>query len=636
MTTWRFPKNDGGEQRGINANYDAKFRGSRIPSLAREICQNSLDARTKDKVRIEFSSFLIKAEQFPQIDNYKKYLLDCYRYWEKRGQKNEIKAFQRALKCLDGDYIRILRISDHNTTGVSPKDGNWNQLIRSCGSSNKADDAGGSYGLGKAAPFACSDLTTIFYSTYTEHDEHYHQGVAHFATFEDSKGQEYQNVGYYCEGKNDPVSGELALDTSFKRESGDYGTDIYIAGFTFDDDDKWAEQLLASVLDNFLFAVYKGTLEVKVNGQILNQKTLPGFIQVNKERIEKQDLYYNILTKKEPDVHHRTIDFQGLGNIDIWVIENDPNCHRKVRMIRKNGMAICDWNRFKSVPFAGICWISGTELNKRLRKLENPEHTDWKKDYLDTAKERSEAAKLLKDLKREIKNYIEEIFQTTTTKELDAAGAGRLLPDELPADGSQSGQGKNNYKTKDPANNITAITVTAKKDPIITPSGEEDSGESKMKPDLPAEEGGEQPGVNGPSRHKPGHNPTPNPNPKPHHEPPYVTPGASGDMRTVGKTPIKLSKFRSICTNPSQGLYRMITTPGADGKDAELVVMYSAETEPLPALIKQAVYEGKQLTIKDNCISGFNFIKGQKIILDVALDVDSYCSIEVKAYAAEK
>ena len=640
MALWRFPKNDGGEQRGINANYDAKFRGSRIPSLSRENCQNSLDARVKGPVRIEFSSFSIPADQFPQREKYLEYLTACYNYWKKRGQTNEIRAFQRALNCINSERIRFLRISDHNTTGVRPSAGEWEQLIRSSGSSNKAEDAGGSYGLGKAAPFACSDLTTVFYSTYTINEERLHQGVVHFATFEDEAGQEYQNVGYYCEGKNEPIRGELSLDVSYQRKAGDYGTDIYIAGFTFADEDAWAVQLLSSVLDNFLFAVYNGTLEVEANGQVLNQETLPGFIQENKERIDKQDLYYNILTKEEPDVHHKTMDFQGLGNIDIWIIENDPNCHRKVRMIRKNGMAICDWNRFKNVPFAGICWISGMELNKRLRKLENPEHTDWKEDYLDTPKERSEARKMLKDLWREIKNYVIEIFQTTTTKELDAAGAGSLLPDEFPATYGMHNPGQENHPTQNPANNVTKITVTAKEDQVTFPRGDNPAGEMGPEDDSPAEEGGKQNGRNVPPETGDEPNTASNPgtesetNTPP--ESPQASPASQGDMRMEKLSPIKLSKFRSICTNPAQGNYRMVTTPATDGKDAELVVMYSAETESLPAQIRQAVYAGKILTIKDNNrISGFDFVKGQKMILEVVLDTDTYCSIEVKAYAAE-
>ena len=59
MVKWRFPSNDNGENKGINDSGVATFKGTPLKSLAREICQNSLDAMAEgeDKVRIEFSMF---------------------------------------------------------------------------------------------------------------------------------------------------------------------------------------------------------------------------------------------------------------------------------------------------------------------------------------------------------------------------------------------------------------------------------------------------------------------------------------------------------------------------------------------------------------------------------------------------
>ena len=46
MAYWYFPSNDHGENKGINDSGVATFRGTPLKSLAREICQNSLDAAT--------------------------------------------------------------------------------------------------------------------------------------------------------------------------------------------------------------------------------------------------------------------------------------------------------------------------------------------------------------------------------------------------------------------------------------------------------------------------------------------------------------------------------------------------------------------------------------------------------------
>ena len=57
MANWYFPSNDHGENKGINDSGVATFRGTPLKSLAREICQNSLDAQNdkKSPVVIEFS-----------------------------------------------------------------------------------------------------------------------------------------------------------------------------------------------------------------------------------------------------------------------------------------------------------------------------------------------------------------------------------------------------------------------------------------------------------------------------------------------------------------------------------------------------------------------------------------------------
>jgi len=65
MIEWRFPSNDFGESKGINDSGAAMFKGAPLSSLAREICQNSLDAAINDKVKIQFNMFNIKSESIP-------------------------------------------------------------------------------------------------------------------------------------------------------------------------------------------------------------------------------------------------------------------------------------------------------------------------------------------------------------------------------------------------------------------------------------------------------------------------------------------------------------------------------------------------------------------------------------------
>ena len=91
---WRFPISDGAELRGINASFDAKFRAARLCSLAREICQNSLDAHrsNNEPVRLEFQLFDLPRQLFPGAEKYSQILTDCLDYWKKRRADKGVKA----------------------------------------------------------------------------------------------------------------------------------------------------------------------------------------------------------------------------------------------------------------------------------------------------------------------------------------------------------------------------------------------------------------------------------------------------------------------------------------------------------------------------------------------------------------
>ena len=79
-------------------------------------------------------------------------------------------VFYISIKEIEKDTCNVLRISDYNTTGLlgsrEPINTDWTNLTKSSGASDKKGTAGGSYGIGKFAPFACSFFSTVFYSTF--------------------------------------------------------------------------------------------------------------------------------------------------------------------------------------------------------------------------------------------------------------------------------------------------------------------------------------------------------------------------------------------------------------------------------------------------------------------------------------
>ena len=104
-----------------------------------------------------------------------------------------------------------MRISDFNTIGLTGSgeeiNTNWTNLTKSSGASDKKGTAGGSYGIGKYAPFACSDFSTVFYSTYNIDEEVAYQGVSRLVTFKRKEDDETtQGIGYYGNVYKVPVT----------------------------------------------------------------------------------------------------------------------------------------------------------------------------------------------------------------------------------------------------------------------------------------------------------------------------------------------------------------------------------------------------------------------------------------------
>ena len=77
---WRFPSNDNGEDDDLNNPGIESFNDTPLNSLAREICQNSLDAKNSSNnnpVEINFSKLEINKDEFPAISDFQEILHAC-------------------------------------------------------------------------------------------------------------------------------------------------------------------------------------------------------------------------------------------------------------------------------------------------------------------------------------------------------------------------------------------------------------------------------------------------------------------------------------------------------------------------------------------------------------------------------
>ena len=432
---WIFPSNNFGIITGIGEAGIETFKGSPYRSLAREICQNSMDARydSSKPVVVEFSSFTITERAIPDHGRLSEAINSCLKFWTEQNNKKTIDFFKKAKAVVEGNVIHVLRISDLNTTGLqgSDKEFNtaWHNLVKASGVSGKEGSAGGSFGIGKSAPFACSDLRTLFYATKDIDGLSAFQGIARLVSFREKgflgkdKDSITTGIGYYSsDKKNSPLRECLSLDPRYTRT--EYGTDIFVLGFNKSAD--WKTEIICSLLDEFLIAVFNGELVVKIDDTTIDKNNLGEIMEFYKEQAKIAYNYYQVLNDKNAVVIEH--ELSGLGTVELRILVKQ-GLHRKVMMCRRNGMKIFDKANISStIQFAGICTLKDEQINAYFRDMENPQHNAWEPER-HTSDSKTKAKANMSMLYKYVKNEVIELGKKTTVDEVDAAGMGEFFAD---------------------------------------------------------------------------------------------------------------------------------------------------------------------------------------------------------------
>lgn len=371
---WNFPGNQDGQIKGVADAGIENFNGTELSSLARENCQNSLDAALDDnnpEVLVEFERYFVHDNQIPGIEEYRKILSKCKNFWDASKSEKAKTFLKRAVEQANHESGFMLRISDYNTTGLSdpyiePGDqfnfsfDGWNALIKIDGGANKGDDKAGAFGIGKSAPFSNSYYRLVFYRTFNQKHERAAQGISRLMSYREGTSMT-SGIGYYGNPDgNNPVESIEELDALNTRT--EIGTDVFIYGFKAAND--WDVEITAALLDSFLMSFYNGQLRVKVQEREINAATLKGHMErIHNERPgATKGTYGNYLALTRTEgVYTYTKDFHGMGTLELRILV-DPNekLDRKVLIVRKAGMKLFRLgNISKLVPFTGILELKG-------------------------------------------------------------------------------------------------------------------------------------------------------------------------------------------------------------------------------------------------------------------------------------
>ncbi|MGC7872072.1 hypothetical protein ACPUYX_11150 [Desulfosporosinus sp. SYSU MS00001] len=623
---WNFPSNNFGQLMGVSESGIETFRGARYSFLAREICQNSLDAKLNqsEPVTVEFKKIYVDNYNVPGYEQLLDALERCLAFWKERNNKKAMDFFRNSCSIINQEKICSLRISDFNTIGLAGSDKEyeitpWQSLVKSSGVSDKNGSAGGSYGIGKSAPFACSEIRTLFYSTYDIEGIIATQGVSRLVSFKDAMGEITQGIGYYGEvERNTALNTVLSIDDTYNRKQ-ETGTDIYILGFM--EDNNWKKEMIASVLEGFLLSIYDESLIVRIDDIEISKNTLPLIINQYKDSAKYAYNYYQVLTSQESHIVNE--NFFNLGEIELKILIA-PNLHRKVLISRSTGMKIFDKQNISStIQFAAVLTLKGEKVNQFFRDMESPQHDAWEPDR---HPDRKAAKRIRTELFRLIKEKIHDLGKGDSTDMMDAEGVGEFLPDN---DASIESQNDSNFdetitdRVKDiTVKMVDSVSSKANAKIFDITEDEEVAAAGDFSEDDSADEVGRKP-TGAPNSSSGGIGTT-----------------VSANKNDESETEIKkymeigIASVRLFLTNEISNEYKLVIMPEKSIKNGFIKISLSGEQNNIEAEIKSANLSPNSVPLK--CSKGKIFINNmlakQKCHFMFILNYLENCSLEVRLY----
>ena len=409
-----FPDSRGGSDYGPNDPGVHHFTGKVISHLARECAQNAIDARPS-KVEgappaiLSFDLHDVYADDIPE---FRGALASSWISARKRWSPvpNEYtKLFDDSQAHLCMDQVPVLLVSDRNTRGLEGANdesdissASWTRLVRSTGVANSELGAGGSFGIGKMAPFACSTVKTVFYQSFSK-DGWAFQGVCRLMTHNGDDGEKKQPIGFI--GRSVPQQGRgysvsrPVLERSQSpgafsrfRNHGEFGTDIFIVGFSAAPG--WIDELKVELAVNFFPAIFDGVVEFLVGKDKIDktnvEKLLNGW-RVNPPAGADSRMKKAIIAAcwyfKAKNTKHVKRRFDVLGGVSLGIIAGTPEDIKrygempdKCFMCRSNRMLIRQPNIRSQIPIVAYLICDDKDGNELLRQMEPPTHNDWEED----------------------------------------------------------------------------------------------------------------------------------------------------------------------------------------------------------------------------------------------------------------
>ena len=622
---WYFPDNKGGQEEGFENQGINQFKMSPYGKLAREIIQNSYDAKIKDedkKVRVEFKLVKMEKSRIPNLDSIKESINASAEYFPESERLNKFR--QVANEKFDSDTIDVLKISDYNTTGLvgieQRINSAWYGLIKSSGNSTKSGVSGGSYGSGKHAAFVFSYFRTILYGTYVKNEGYAFQGKSILCTHI-KDGVVKGNIGYWgniTEDECRPIRNQEQMDEFYRRNV--TGTDLYIIGAKLEEE-KWVDNIIYSVIENFWKLIIEDKLEVIIvnNGDTINidSKNIRGFAQLGKQenaRIDEHDIFnaYKFIELNDSVKEIRYGSICSENDVELKIAKLPQYPEKKILKMRDTEMKINIFSpRKRPVNFIGILIATGVELNKQLRESEPQTHDAWNADNIEDESYRKKVRETIKKLDNWLNEQIDSLSYVDDLEEFDAEGLDFLNIDDDDSNGIEEMQ--------KPFDEIINKEIE-QQEILIT---QRDSNKPKAIDKTNDEEpnlGGENPGND--ERIRDGGNKG----------------KGEGENTTGAGNNYHETKMLYIKTpyDSEKNMYKIIIRPIEDLNNCEIHFQRWTDSGELEKIkIKKAYNEGQELEVSGNIIKNMKMKGNEDTKIEVLFETKRKCVMEVNVYVQD-
>jgi len=446
----------GPQHEGMN-DHSLEFSQNRLTSVVRECIQNSIDAKDTSKpdepVIITFEEQIVNIEDI--IPDYEEWIVHAKRAINEANENNEgiqsiAKNAKKFLKNCENNKIRVLKISDSNTVGlegVKEQKKRFDYLLTRKGSSVNQGLRGGSFGLGKFAPFTLSPIGTVIYSTRNIAGEFGYAAKTILQSYTLDEPKVINNsLNRYTLGTWWFYDNEDSLainDKGFIDKQGflkeDVGTDIYIVGMEdesgLDQEKTFIENISKEITENYFIAIKSGLLECNVidsNG--LSLTVNENFLET--ELKSSYELFSSLRREGDYPTSLSNIKYKGAiayqafaedkisfkvehaGNVDVWLKYN-PRCvitdkvlkSNHIVFSRKNGQTVEYRSLGRKVsiePFVAIICITDELGNEIFKRCEPPRHDKWDSSLIQNA---PTMKKMADSALREIFSKLQTIIQ---------------------------------------------------------------------------------------------------------------------------------------------------------------------------------------------------------------------------------